>query len=129
MSEILAGALGIIALLVLLVSFGDAVGSALAAVFVRVVRWIQKVAFGIDRPVAGVDSLVGRQAHVQTDFALSDDSGLPEGYVVIDGERWRARSAGGPVCFSAGERLSILGREGLVLLVSRKSDDAHRTAA
>jgi membrane protein implicated in regulation of membrane protease activity len=120
MNDILASALGILVLLVLLLNFGDAIGSALAAVIVAVVRWVQRVAFGIDRPLAGADALIGRQVRVQTDFTLSEQSGVPEGYVLIDGERWRARSAGHPMYFCAGQRLSVLGRQGLVLLVSQE---------
>lgn len=120
MDDFLASALGVLVLFVLLLNFGDAIGSAIAAAIVGVARWIQKVAFGIDRPVVGADSLIGRQVKAQTDFALSADSGMPEGYVLIDGERWRARSAGCPTCFCAGQRLSVLGRSGLVLLVSQE---------
>ncbi|HUF72050.1 MAG TPA: NfeD family protein [Gammaproteobacteria bacterium] len=130
MSEILGSAIGILVALALLWNFGDAIGSALAAAVVAVARWVQKVVFGIDRPLAGADSLIGRKVQVQTDFALAEDSGLPEGYVVLDGERWRARSAAGPTYFSAGERLSVLGRQGLVLLVGNtEPNDAHRSAA
>jgi membrane-bound ClpP family serine protease len=58
------------------------------------------------------------QARAQTDFTLVEESGFLEGYVELNGERWRARSADGKQRFVSGERLSVVGREGLILVVS-----------
>jgi membrane-bound serine protease (ClpP class) len=61
----------------------------------------------------GVESLVGSGGVAVTDIA-------PEGLVQSSGERWSARSDEGPI--RAGERVEIVGREGLCLLVRRAKE-------
>jgi len=58
----------------------------------------------------GAEALVGSRGVAVTDIA-------PEGMVQSSGERWSARSDEGPI--RAGERVEIVGREGLCLLVRR----------
>lgn len=64
----------------------------------------RRVTFGTESLVGGVGTAVG---------SLS-----PEGQVNLGGEQWSARSVEGPV--SPGERVEVVGREGLRLLVRRK---------
>ncbi len=87
--------------------------------FERLARWLLRVLWGLDRPLSGADALVGQQAHAHEDFVPAGDSGPLEGYVVIQGERWRARVVDGTRELSAGKPLEVSGREGLVLLVAR----------
>jgi membrane-bound ClpP family serine protease len=58
----------------------------------------------------GAEALLGSGGVAVTDIA-------PEGLVQSSGERWSARSGEGPI--RAGERVEIVGREGLCLLVRR----------
>ncbi|MFN3337652.1 MAG: NfeD family protein, partial [Thermomicrobium sp.] len=60
------------------------------------------------RPATGREALIGARAVVRR--ALE-----PEGLVFVEGELWRARSLSGPI--PAGQRVRIVGIEGLVLLV------------
>jgi membrane-bound serine protease (ClpP class) len=62
------------------------------------------------RPTTGAAGMVGQTAVVRT--ALD-----PEGQVQVDGELWRAVVQDGPV--PAGERVQILGVDGLTLRVAR----------
>jgi membrane-bound serine protease (ClpP class) len=60
----------------------------------------------------GVEALVGRTGVAVTDLA-------PEGLVQMEGERWSARCVeGGAV---AGEKVEVVGRDGLRLLVRRST--------
>jgi membrane-bound serine protease (ClpP class) len=64
----------------------------------------RRVSFGTEALVGGVGTVVA---------GLS-----PEGQVLLGGEQWSARSVEGPV--GPGERVEVVGREGLSLLVRRK---------
>ncbi len=61
------------------------------------------------RPQTGAEGLVGRRGEAETDLD-------PEGWVVVQGERWRAR-AGDRV--SCGETVEVLSVEGLLLRVRK----------
>jgi membrane-bound serine protease (ClpP class) len=61
----------------------------------------------------GAEALAGSRGVAVTDIA-------PEGLVQSSGERWSARSDEGPI--RAGERVEIVGREGLCLLVRRAQE-------
>jgi membrane-bound serine protease (ClpP class) len=61
----------------------------------------------------GAEALTGSGGVAVTDIA-------PEGLVQSSGERWSARSEAGPI--RAGERVEIVGREGLCLLVRRAKE-------
>jgi membrane protein implicated in regulation of membrane protease activity len=119
MNEILATAMGALLVALLLLQFAEAIASAVAAGFVGAVRWIQKHYFDIDHPRAGAEALIGRRVQAHEGFSVSDESGLLEGYVVLDGERWRARIVRGTGPDASGECLSVVRREGLVLCVSQ----------
>jgi membrane protein implicated in regulation of membrane protease activity len=118
MNEILTVAFVALLAAVVVFNVADGLAIALGSVLGPPSRWILKHFFGIDRPRAGADSLVGKRALAQGDFTRAAESGLLEGYVVIDGERWRARAADGTQHLASGEALDVSGREGLVLLVS-----------
>jgi membrane-bound serine protease (ClpP class) len=62
------------------------------------------------RPTTGVAGMVGQTCVVRTPLD-------PEGQVQVEGELWRAVAQDGPV--PAGERVQILGVEGLTLRVAR----------
>lgn len=104
---------------VVAIHFAEGFMMALGAALEPATRWILKRFFGIHRPRAGADSLVGKRAIAQEDFAKAGETGLLEGYVVVDGERWRARAADGAQQLASGQALNVAGREGLVLLVSQ----------
>ena len=59
----------------------------------------------------GVEALVGGAGTAVTDLA-------PEGLVLLAGEQWSARSVEGGV--GSGERVEVVGRDGLRLLVRRR---------
>jgi len=61
----------------------------------------------------GAEALAGSGGVAVTDIA-------PEGLVQSAGERWSARAREGPI--RAGERVEIVGREGLCLLVRRAKE-------
>jgi membrane-bound serine protease (ClpP class) len=61
------------------------------------------------RRVVGAETLIGREAVVSAPCR-------PEGQVRLDGEIWAARCAAGA---DAGDRVRIVGRDGLTLLVER----------
>lgn len=56
--------------------------------------------------------LVGRAATVERDLE-------PEGFVLVDGELWRARLRGGEGVAVARERVRVVGASGCVLEVER----------
>ena len=61
------------------------------------------------RPQTGAEGLAGRLGRAETDLA-------PEGWVIVDGERWRA-VASDPV--SHGESVSVVSMDGLLLRVRK----------
>jgi len=63
------------------------------------------------RVTFGSEALVGGVAVAVTVLA-------PEGVIRLGGEQWSARSVEGPV--SPGERVDVVGRDGLSLLVRKK---------
>ena len=119
MGEILTFVFAALLAVVVALNLAEGVTAALGAALEHATRWILKRFFRIHHPRAGAESLVGKRALAQEDFSKADETGLPEGYVVVDGERWRARAADGAQRPASGQRLNVAGREGLVLLVSR----------
>ena len=119
MSEILNWSIGALVLLVVIYCAADVFSAAIAEILAFAVRWVQRVLFGIGRPRAGPEALLGRQVFVHSAFVLEREAEVPEGYVAIDGVLWRARSVRQTEVFVPGEQLSVAGREGLVLLVYR----------
>jgi len=61
--------------------------------------------------VVGTEALVGKTAVVRTPLT-------PEGFVMVEGERWRARIEEGQA--REGERVRIVGAEGLLLKVRKE---------
>ena len=59
------------------------------------------------RPRAGVEALIG-------ELGRATDACRPDGQVRVRGELWRARCANGA---DAGDRIRVVGRDGLTLLV------------
>lgn len=64
------------------------------------------------RATTGEEELIGAEAQVVAPLA-------PEGQVRVHGELWQARLSGGGSA-AAGERVRIVGRDGLTLLVQRQ---------
>jgi membrane protein implicated in regulation of membrane protease activity len=118
MSDVLTFAFVVLLIAAALFSVADGLATAIGAALEPMSRWMLKQFFGVDRPRAGADSLVGKRVLAQEDFARARESGPLEGYVVVDGERWRARAADGTEHLASGDVLNVSGREGLVLLVS-----------
>ena len=63
------------------------------------------------KPVVGAEALIGKKGTAKTDIN-------GEGYVLIEGELWRARSAKGER-IKMGERVRVVGVYGLTVLVER----------
>ena len=61
------------------------------------------------RPTVGAETLIGSQARVLS-------SCRPDGQLVLDGEIWEARCAAGA---DAGQKVRVVGRRGLTLVVER----------
>ena len=61
------------------------------------------------RAQTGTEGLVGQRGRVESEVS-------PEGWVIVQGERWRAR-AGEPI--AAGEAVEVLSLEGLLLRVRK----------
>jgi membrane-bound serine protease (ClpP class) len=61
------------------------------------------------QPQTGAEGLVGRRGEAETDLD-------PEGWVIVQGERWRARAEGR---ITAGERVEVQSSEGLLLRVRK----------
>lgn len=64
---------------------------------------------------AGSETLIGRRARVVSPCR-------PRGQVSLDGERWEARCDAGA---GTGETVTIVGRDGLVLVVEKSVPDEH----
>jgi membrane-bound serine protease (ClpP class) len=85
----------------------------LVAFFVLVPLWLLEL-FGWNQTVkhrrkaVGAETLIGREAVVSTDCR-------PSGQVRLDGEIWEARCDSGA---SVGDKVRVIGRDGLVLVVS-----------
>lgn len=123
MGEVLTLVLAALLAVVIGLNLAEGFAAALGAALEPATRYILKRFFGIHRPRAGADSLVGKRALAQEDFAKAGETGLLEGYVVVEGERWRARAADGAQELASGQALNVAGREGLVLLVSQADDE------
>ena len=67
-------------------------------------------------PRVGPETLIGATGRVVRECR-------PEGTVRVNGEEWRARSETGA---SAGERIRVVGRERLTLMVEPTTEDADR---
>ena len=65
------------------------------------------------RPITGSAGMIGR-------IAVARSMLEPEGQVQVDGEIWSAVSEGGAI--PAGEKVRVMGVEGLTLKVSRAGD-------
>jgi membrane-bound serine protease (ClpP class) len=63
------------------------------------------------RVTTGQAGLVGQQAVAETELS-------PEGWVKVQGERWRAVAPGGA---QPGDRLRVVGIDGLVLRVAKEA--------
>jgi membrane protein implicated in regulation of membrane protease activity len=117
MLEVLAYGIGAIFLLLavffVLTDSAAFVGTILAPIG----RWVQKVFFGIDKPRAGPEALLGRTATVSKDFAVLDSSKGLEGSVVLDGETWKALCSATEPRLRTGEVVRVAERRGLTLVV------------
>jgi len=71
------------------------------------------------RPVTGGEGMIGLQGKVVTPLT-------PEGLIKVGGELWKAYSA--DVSINAGEKVIVVGLEGLRLLVRRKGTETDRSA-
>ena len=69
--------------------------------------------FGKERVVTGREGMIGLQGKVVTPLT-------PEGVIKVRGELWKAYST--DVSIGADEEVTVVGREGLTLLVRRKDD-------
>ena len=83
-----------------------------------VIRLIQRVFFGIDEIKAGPETLIDSTVEIIEELQQVDDQEYCEGFVVVDGERWSARTNAGasPIC--RGQRARVVARDGLVLVVA-----------
>ena len=66
------------------------------------------------KPVAGLLNMAGSEGEVASPLS-------PEGMVRIKGELWRAESANGSM--DAGEKVMVVGQDGLKLIVCRRGHD------
>ena len=95
-----------------------AVGVSLAAIIVMTILVVAFFTLVLGKGIGaqarkisfGAEALVGGTGRAVTDLA-------PEGLVLMGGEQWSARSVEGGV--GSGERVEIVGRDGLRLLVRR----------
>jgi len=78
----------------------------------------QRVVLGIDEIRFGPETLAGTVAKVEDHFVLNQESNSREGYLMLDGECWRARGVDPAVSILTGHTVDVVGRDGLVLLVS-----------
>ena len=97
----------------------EGIGTALATLLAQAIHWVQRAAFGIDRPLAGAETLIGSMARVHADFVPEEESSRQTGYVLLSGERWRAHATTNGQLFKSGDPVTVLEREGLVLLIGR----------
>ena len=71
------------------------------------------------KPVVGLSAMVGSQGKAVSPLA-------PDGFVKIKGELWEAQATGGKV--GIGERVTVIGQDGLKLIVRPSSmDDLEAT--
>lgn len=80
-----------------------------AAAFYFVIRAVRRA--HIRRPTTGREGLLGHTAVSRSDLG-------PEGYVIVEGERWSAVAEDGPI--SAGEPVVVVAKEGFKLRVRKK---------
>jgi membrane-bound serine protease (ClpP class) len=69
------------------------------------------------KPVAGLSDMVGSQGRVVSPLD-------PEGLVRIKGELWKSKSVGRRI--EAGEEVTVVGQEGLRLIVRREKPKKRR---
>lgn len=92
------------------------------AFFVLIPLWVAEL-FGWNQTVkhrkraVGAETLIGREAVVTTPCE-------PVGQVRLDGETWEARCAQGA---AEGERVRVIGRDRLTLVVERVQPSAQST--
>jgi membrane protein implicated in regulation of membrane protease activity len=114
--------IGSLLLLLVVVNLAmDAAGLALVALE-RLVRYLQRVCFGIDRPRAGAETLVGKRGRIHSPFVECEDGGQLQGYVLIDGELGLAQCGSGYRDLDRGSAVGVTAREGLVLRVEPVED-------
>lgn len=89
-----------------------AVTGTVAAVFLLLVYLVARA--HRRRPATGKEALIGA-------IAIARQALEPEGFVFLEGERWRARSVAGPV--PAGHPVRVVGIEGLLLLVEPVTEE------
>ncbi len=87
-----------------------------------IIRWVQKAFFGIDKPKAGPETLLGKMATIRSNFTIQDQSKGLEGFVVIDGESWKARSFAAESELRTGAVVRVAERQGFELLVEPCND-------
>jgi membrane-bound serine protease (ClpP class) len=71
-------------------------------------------------PAVGIETLIGRRAIARSDLA-------PQGFVFVEGERWKAVAEDAPV--RRGEAVIVTAVRGLTLSVRRRPADASATAS
>jgi membrane-bound serine protease (ClpP class) len=115
--EILIIALAAAAVIVALSSLGvlDLASAIIIGAFLAVffgIVFIKVWQAQVRKPAVGAEALVGRIGTVSTDLD-------PEGAIFVDGAYWTAKA---PYRIPKGEEVEIVGHEGLILDVRRKSD-------
>ncbi|MDY6964975.1 MAG: NfeD family protein [Halobacteriota archaeon] len=66
----------------------------------------------LTKPTTGSEYLIGEVVKVDTDIA-------PEGTIKIKGEFWNARAEGEGELIKQGEKVEVVGKDGLTLIVKR----------
>ncbi|MDE3096394.1 MAG: nodulation protein NfeD [Chloroflexota bacterium] len=89
-----------------------AMGAVVAAFFLMVVRTLLRARRM--PPAVGAQAMIGRRAIARSDLA-------PQGFVFLQGERWKAVAEDGPV--RSGETVIVTAVRGLTLTVRRRPSD------
>lgn len=66
----------------------------------------------LTKPTTGSEDLIGETAKVETEIA-------PEGTIKVMGEIWNARAEDETGLIKTGEKVEIVGKDGLTLIVKR----------
>jgi membrane-bound serine protease (ClpP class) len=91
--------------------------AALAA-FAVIIYWMGSRALR-KKPVVGLPDMVGSRGRAVSDLA-------PEGVVIIKGELWESRAEGRKI--NAGSKVTVVGQEGLKLIVKREKPPGRATS-
>lgn len=78
------------------------------------VGWFMRVFHGIDKPVAGPETLIGSIGHAISDFVPAEESSSFHGRIRIGAESWSAQSTT-PV--TSGKTVRVIERQGISLHV------------